>query len=70
MAKVIQHSVEFEKTSPEKLFGILMDPLKHSEIINAEVMIGRREGDSFSTFNGMVTGKNLTIEGLLELKVR
>jgi activator of HSP90 ATPase len=61
MINVIQQSVEFEKTIPEELFGILMDPRKHSEIIKAEARISRREGDSFSAFNGMVTGKNLAI---------
>lgn len=61
MINVIQQSVEFEKTTPGELFGILIDSRKHSEIIKAEVKISRREGDSFSAFNGMVTGKNLTI---------
>jgi activator of HSP90 ATPase len=61
MPNVIQQSVEFEKATPEELFDILMDPQKHSEIIKAEVKISRREGDSFSAFNGMATGKNLTI---------
>jgi activator of HSP90 ATPase len=61
MTNVIQHSVEFEKTTPKELFDILMDSSKHSELIKAEVKISRREGDSFSAFNGMVAGKNLTI---------
>jgi activator of HSP90 ATPase len=61
MINVIQQSVEFEKTTAEELFDILLDPRKHAEIIKAEVKISRREGDSFSAFNGMVTGKNLTI---------
>src|SRR5574341_556823 len=33
----------------------------YSEIIKAEVRISRKEGDSFSAFNSMVTGKNLSI---------
>lgn len=61
MINVIQQSVEFEKTTAEELFDILLDPRKHAEIIKSEVRISRREGDSFSAFNGMVTGKNLTI---------
>lgn len=61
MINVIQQSVEFEKATPEELFDILMDSQKHSEIIKAKVRISRREGDSFSAFNGMVTGKNLAI---------
>ncbi len=61
MINVIQQSVEFEKTTPEELFSILLDPRKHSEIIKAEARISRKEGDSFSAFNGMVTGKNLAI---------
>ncbi len=61
MINVIQQSVEFEQTTAEELFDILLDPRKHAEIIKAEVKISRREGDSFSAFNGMVTGKNLTI---------
>ena len=43
MINVIQESVEFEKTTPEELFDILMDSRKHSEIIKAEVRISRRE---------------------------
>jgi activator of HSP90 ATPase len=61
MINVIQQSVEFEKTTPEELFDILLDSRKHAEIIKAEVRISRREGDSFSAFNGMLTGKNLAI---------
>jgi activator of HSP90 ATPase len=61
MINVIQHTVEFEKATPEELFGLLMDSRKHAEIIKAEVRISRKEGESFSAFNGMVTGKNLTI---------
>jgi activator of HSP90 ATPase len=61
MTHVIQHSVEFEKTTPEELFDLLTDSRKHSEIIKAKVRIGREAGDSFSAFNGMVTGKNLIV---------
>lgn len=61
MTNVIQQSVEFERTTPEELFGVLMDPRKHSEIIKAEVKISWKEGDAFSAFDGMVTGKNLII---------
>ena len=61
MIHVIQQSIEFENTRVEELFEIMMDPRKHSEITKAEVRISRGEGDSFSAFNGMVTGKNLCI---------
>ncbi len=61
MINVIQQSVEFEKATAEELFDMLLDPRKHAEIIKAEARISQREGDSFSAFNGMVTGKNLAI---------
>lgn len=61
MANVIQQSVEFEKTTPEELFDILTDSRKHSEIIKAKVRMSRKAGDSFSAFNGMVSGRNLIV---------
>lgn len=61
MINVIQHSVEFENATTEELFDILMNSRKRSQIINADVQIGRQEGEPFTVFDGMVTGKNLKI---------
>lgn len=61
MTRTIQQVVKFKGVSPEELFDIFMDSKKHGEVIGAEVKMGKKTGDSFTLFNGVVKGKNLLI---------
>ena len=60
MTKAIQQSVEFN-ASPQTLFNLYMDSRKHSAATGARAELGRRPGDPFTAFDGMLQGKNLVI---------
>lgn len=57
---VIQQSAEF-KTSPQTLYEMYMDSAKHSRATGSRAKVGRKAGDAFTAFDGMLHGKNLLI---------
>ena len=59
--KTIQQIVKFKDVSPEELFDIFMDSKKHGEVIGAKVQMGKKTGNTFTLFGGVVKGKNLLI---------
>jgi activator of HSP90 ATPase len=61
MNKAIEQKLVFKNTTAQELFDIYTDPVKHGELLDAEVIISAKEGATFSCFNGNVTGKNLLI---------
>jgi hypothetical protein len=62
MNAAIEQTVFFEDSSPEELFDILLDEEKRSAILGgAAVKITKNEGDSFTSLNGLLKGKNLMI---------
>jgi activator of HSP90 ATPase len=57
MAKMsIRQAVEI-RASPHDVYEALMDPEKHSELINDRAVIERKVGGKFSTFGGYAKGK-------------
>ena len=61
MTRTIQQVIKFKGVKPEELFDIFMDSKQHGEVIGAKVQMGKKTGDSFKLFNGVVKGKNLLI---------
>jgi activator of HSP90 ATPase len=60
MTEPIQQSVEFP-ASPDDLFEIYIDSKKHSEATGGKAKVGRKAGDPFTAFGGLLRGKNLLI---------
>ena len=60
MTKAIQQSVEF-KASPQALFELYLDSVKHSKATGQPAKLGRKPGDRFTAFGGALQGKNLVI---------
>jgi activator of HSP90 ATPase len=60
MTEAIQQSVEFP-ASPEDLFEIYMDSKKHSEATGGKAKLGRKAGNPFTAFGGLLRGKNLLV---------
>lgn len=60
MPKTIEQRVTF-RAAPERLYDIYMDARKHSAAIGARATVGRRAGDRFTAFGGMLRGRNLAL---------
>lgn len=58
--KTIRQSATF-KASPAEVYETLMDSRKHSKFTGAKASISRKEGGSFSAFDGYCSGKNLEL---------
>lgn len=60
MTPAIQQSVEFP-ASPETLFELYLDSKKHSAATGSKARLGRKAGQKFTAFEGMLEGKNLLV---------
>ncbi len=60
MTPAIQQSVEFP-ASPETLFELYLDSKKHSAATGSKAKLGRKAGQKFTAFEGMLEGKNLLV---------
>jgi activator of HSP90 ATPase len=47
--------------TPHQVFELLMDNAKHAKFTGGEASISRKEGGSFSAFDGWATGTNMEI---------
>lgn len=62
MNKAIEQTIQFNSTTADELFDILLNPKKHSQIHGgSKTNISKKEGATFSLLNGNLTGKNLMI---------
>src|SRR6185436_12753675 len=62
MNKAIEQKILFPGAPAAELFDIFVNPKKHSAIHGgAGTKISNKEGDSFSSLNGNLNGKNLLI---------
>ena len=57
----IKQTVNF-KSSPEKIYDALMSSKGHKRITGRPAKISNRVNGKFSTFGGLVVGKNLKLE--------
>ena len=61
MSNVIHQEIRFN-VSPNQLYEALTDATKFAEVTGgAPTEIGSEEGDSFSLFGGMITGRNIEL---------
>jgi activator of HSP90 ATPase len=60
MTRAIQQSVVF-KSSPEKLYSLLMNSRLHSASTGATANISSNIGGKWSAFDGMIGGRNLLL---------
>lgn len=60
MTPAIQQSVEF-KASPDVLYEMYMSSKKHAQATGSTAKVGRKAGEDFSAFGGLLRGKNLLI---------
>lgn len=58
--KTIRQSATF-KTSPAEVYEMLMDSRKHSKFTGGKASISRKEGGSFSAYDGYCSGKNIEL---------
>ena len=58
--KTIKMTVNF-KAEPHKVYEILMDSKKHSELTGSKAVISRKEGGKFSAYEGWLYGKNVKL---------
>jgi activator of HSP90 ATPase len=59
MAKTIVQKVVFKNTTAATLYGLYLDPKKHTEVTGASAKISAKEGTKFSAFDSYITGMNL-----------
>src|SRR6185312_1828031 len=55
VCKTIKQKVKF-RSSPERVYQLLVDSKKHAELTGEKAALGRKIGDAFSTRNGRVSG--------------
>lgn len=60
MPKTIQQTVVLP-APPDRLFDMYLDLKEHAAITGAEVMISRQSGSEFRAFNGVLSGRILTV---------
>lgn len=60
MPKTIQQTVVLP-APPDQLFDMYLDPRQHAAITGGEVMISRESGSEFRVFNGVLSGRILTV---------
>ena len=58
--QTIEQTVEFP-AAPDRLFEAYLNPKEHARISGGEVTIGREAGGEFKAFNGMISGRILTV---------
>jgi activator of HSP90 ATPase len=56
----IHQKVTF-KTSPEKLYNVLLSAKEFTKVTGAPATIGKKEGDAFSCFGGQITGRQIEL---------
>lgn len=61
MAKTITQKIIFKNTAAAVLYGIYMDPRKHSAVIGGAVNISPKEDTPFSAHGRYITGRNLQL---------
>ncbi len=49
------------KTSPEEIYNALMDSKKHSLFTGGKAVIGKKVGDTYSSYDGYISGKNMEL---------
>lgn len=49
------------ETNPKEIFDQLMNSKKHSLFSGGKAVIGKKEGDSFSVYDGYAYGKNVEL---------
>ena len=59
MPKTIQQTVVFKNTAAKDLYDLYMNSKKHSIATASPAKLSTKEGDSYSAFEGYITGKNL-----------
>lgn len=60
MSKTLVQAVTFA-TTPGELFEMYLDSDKHTGATGGEARLGRGEGDSFTAWDGYISGLNLRI---------
>ncbi len=60
MPKTVQQTVVLP-APPDQLFDMYLDPKQHAAITGGEVMISRESGSEFRAFNGVLSGRILTV---------
>jgi activator of HSP90 ATPase len=60
MGKTIRQTVTI-KASPHQVYEALMDEKKHTALTGGGAKISRREGGSFSIYDGEIEGQNLKL---------
>lgn len=58
--KTIRQTATF-KASPAEVYEMLMDSRKHSKFTGGKASISRKEGGSFSAYDGYCSGKNIEL---------
>ncbi len=61
MFRTIQQEVTFRAT-PRQVYDALMTTQSHRGFTGAEAHIGTNVGDTFSAYDGYITGRNLQLE--------
>lgn len=59
---------EVFKTSPDQIFEAWLDSEKHTNMTGGAAICSHNIGDSFSTWDGYITGKNIDIKHNEEIK--
>ncbi len=60
MFKIIHHAVTLPAPA-EKLYDMYLDPKEHAAITGGPVIISPKPGSEFRAFDGMVTGKTVSV---------
>ncbi len=58
--KTINQEVTFN-TSPHEVYEVLMDPVKHAELVNSNAEISQEVGGKFKIYDGYIEGKNIEL---------
>lgn len=47
--------------SPKEVYSALMSSAKHTKFTGAKAVIGKKKGDTYYTYDGYITGKNIEL---------
>ncbi len=61
MPKTINQKIIFKATSAKDLYNLYVNAKLHSTVTGSSAKITEKEGDSFSSYDGYITGKNLQL---------
>lgn len=59
--KTINQEILIKNAEPHQIYEIIMDSVKHADLISSTAEISREIEGKFSVYDGYITGKNIEL---------